>query len=342
MKLGIVGSTGAGRTTIFTLLSGVEPGADAFAGRTVTKVVRVPDPRLEHVHSAFSDRELKPASFQATDFGSRVSTEQRIGEERSADALLVVLSAFGGHDPVRVHQDLETEWTLLDLQSAERRAEKLEQRARRPIPPKERTEVEAELDLMRRIVAWVGDELPICDMPLDDRELLQLRPFGLFTLKPKLFLLNVDEREVPYGTDAAQKLGVHEGIVVCGKLESELALMAPAEEQEFKREFGIQELAKTRLIRKAYELLGLHSFFTIGRDEVRAWTVRLGTTAWEAAGEVHTDMQRGFIRAEVVAYDDFVASGSDMKRAKAANRVRLEGKGYVVRDADMIEFRFNV
>ncbi|MHC4392168.1 MAG: DUF933 domain-containing protein [Planctomycetota bacterium] len=342
MKLGITGPPLSGKTSLFTLMIGEAPGADAQAGRTVTKIVRVPDPRLEKLRDVFKPKSYKPATVQLTDYGMAVSHDQRIGEERTAEALIVCLPAFEGKDPAAAAADIDAEWTLLDMQTAERRVEKIDARLKRPIPAKEKDELAKEREFMARVLAWVSDEKPLRDMELEPRELERIKPYGMFTLKPRLLIVNVDEGALPYPASGKAEPPLEEALVVAASLEAELALMDPDERESFAGEYGITELCRDRLIKAANELLDQRAFFTSGEDEVRAWPIQCGATAWEAAGAIHSDIQRGFIRAEVTAYDDFIACGATMKGVKAEKKLRLEGKDYVVQDADMIEFRFNV
>ena len=337
MRLGIVGLPQAGKTTVFAALTGEPPGADALAGRTVTKIVRVPDRRLEKLRDVYKPKSFKPATFEATDFGGGVSKEARMAQERESDALLVVLGGFApGAKPEKDLVELETEWVLADLQIAEKRVEKLRAQVKKPLPAKEKEKDEAELAVLERCAAALAKEQPLRALGLEPKETAIVRHFGFFTLKPRVIVRNVSEKDLPY-----PKTAPGAPVPVCAKLEAELAEMAPDERAAFMGDYGIEEVARDRLIHVAYELLGLHSFFTAGEDEVRAWTLPVGTKAPDAAGAIHTDIQRGFIRAEVVAFADFDAAGG-MKQAKAANKVRLEGKDYLVRDADIIEFRFSV
>ncbi len=335
MKLGVVGPAQAGKTTLFTVLSGEAPGPDALAGRTVSKMVQVPDPRMERLREVFKPRSFKPAAFQALDFGTAVSAAAREGEERTVDAFVVVLPLFAGADPETSLAELDIEWTLLDLGIVEKRIERLEKQLKKPTPSRDRDA--KELELMRRLAAALAEERPLRALDLEPAELALLRPYGFHTLKPRLIVHNVGEDAVQHGADERPDV-----VTVCGALEAELAQLDAADRQEMLEGFGIEEPARPRLIRAAFSLLGLISFFTVGPDEVRAWTIPAGTTAPFAAGAIHSDLQRGFIRAEVTAYDDFIASGASLKAAKAANRTRLEGKDYVVEDGDILEIRFSV
>jgi len=336
MKLGIVGLPLSGKTSIFTALTGEEPGADAAAGRTVTKVVRVPDKRLERLRDLFKPRSFKPATFEAIDFGAGVSRESRLALERESDAMLVVLNAYSA-DPRAQLSELEADWLLSDLAIAEKRLERLRAQVKKPTPKEEKDRDVYELAIIERACAALSKEAPLRTVGFEEKERAAIRHFGFFTLKPRLLVENIGESAL--GKHAPKTGGA---FVVAAKLEAELALMPPAERTQFLEEYGIAEPARERLIQAAYRLLGLHAFFTAGEDEVRAWTIPVGTKAPQAAGAVHSDIERGFIRAEVVHFDDFEAAGGTMKAAKAANKVRLEGKDYVVKDGDIIEFRFSV
>lgn len=339
MRIGIVGLPQSGKTTLFAALTGEAPGADALAGRTVTKVVRVPDRRLERLRDIFKPRSFKPATFEATDFGPGVSKEARMAQERESDAFIVVLNAFApGANPEKDLADLDADWILADLAMAEKRLEKLRVLVKKPTPAKEKERDEAELAVVEKVVAALSKEQPLRALGLEPKEATLIKHFGFFTSKPRVIVRNIPEAALPYPKGP---VSLAAPLPVCGKLEAELAEMPPDERAAFLADYGIDEVARDRLIHIAYELLGLHSFFTAGEDEVRAWTIPIGTKAPEAAGAIHSDIQRGFIRAEVVSYADFEAAG-DMKKAKALNKVRLEGKEYVVRDADIIEFRFSV
>jgi hypothetical protein len=339
MRIGIVGPAQSGKTSTFAALTGEAPGADALAGRTVTKVVKVPDRRLERLRDIYKPRSFKPATFEATDFGQGVSKEARMAQERESDAFIVVLDAFApGAAPDRQLSELDTEWVLADLQVAEKRIEKLRAQVKKPIPAKQKEEDEAELAVLEKCAAALAAEKPLRTLALEPKEVARVKHFQFFTLKPRVIVHNVSEKALPYPAGGD---GPEAPIAICARLEAELAEMPAGERTAFMADYGIAEVARDRLIHRAYSLLGLHAFFTAGEDEVRAWTIPVGTKAPEAAGAIHTDIQRGFIRAEVVAFADFEAAG-DMKKAKALNKVRLEGKDYVVRDGDIIEFRFSV
>jgi GTP-binding protein YchF len=337
MKLGIVGLPQSGKTSIFTALTGEGPGADAAAGRSVTKIVRVPDKRLERLRDVFKPRSFKPATFEATDFGAGVSREARLALERESDAMLVVLNGFSG-DPAKQLGELEMEWILSDLAIAQKRAEKLRLQVKKALPKEEKERDQAELAVFEKILPVLTDEKPLRDLALEPKERLAIKHYNFFTLKPLLLVENVSE------TGLGKPARVPGALVIAGGIEGDLAQMDPSERDTFLGEYGIKEPARDKLLHAAYRLLGLHAFFTAGEDEVRAWTIPQGLKAPQAAGAIHSDLERGFIRADVVAFEDWEAVGPtpSMKAAKAANKSRLEGKDYVVRDGDIIEFRSGV
>jgi hypothetical protein len=214
---------------------------------------------------------------------------------------------------------------------------------KKPTPAKEKEQDEAELAVIEKCVGALTKETPLRALSFDEKDRARVRHFGFFTLKPLLIVHNIAETALPYPKTAAAADGSEAApVLVCGRLEAELAAMPPDEQAAFLGDYGIDAPARERMIHAAFRLLGLHAFFTAGEDEVRAWTIPVGLKAQPAAGAIHSDIERGFIRAEAVSYDDFVASGGTMKAAKAANKVRLEGKEYAVRDGDIIEFRFSV
>lgn len=334
MKLGIVGPTQAGKTTVLSVLAQQPVPDDALAGKAVTKMVSVPDARLEQLREVYQPKSFKPAVFTVVDFGVGVSRAARVAEERAADAFLVVVPAFDGADPVETMADLDVEWVLEDLQTVERRIDKIKAQVKKPVPTRERDL--AELPLFERCATHLSNGAVLRDLDCSADELASLRHYSFFTLKPRLVVVNLGEDDLPYSPRT-------DGFVpLCAPLEAELSTLAGEDRLELQAAYGIEVPARDRLVQRAYDLLGLRSFFTVGPDEVRAWTIEDGTCALEAAGVIHSDLQRGFIRAETVSYADFVEHASDMKRVKAAGRARLEGKTYVVQDGDMMDIRFNV
>ncbi len=249
----------------------------------------------------------------------------------------------GSIDPCRDISIIDDELLLSDQIIVERRIERLEAGIKKGGDKLQRAKDEAELELFRRLLAHLETGAPLRDMGLDEHEAKSLRNYGLLSLKPMLIVLNVGDN--PTDISIEQLCNYHHQNVVTatiqGRLEMELAQLPPEEEADFLASYGISEPGLNRVIRMSYKLLGLQSFFTVGEDEVRAWTIHVGEDAVDAAGVIHTDLARGFIRAEVINYDAMIAAGSQAK-AKEKGLLRLEGKEYVVKDGDILNIRFNV
>jgi GTP-binding protein YchF len=234
------------------------------------------------------------------------------------------------------------ELILADMESLERQIQKLEKKAR-----SNDKIAKAQFDLATRIQKHLEEEKPARALELNDEEKLMVKEFNLITIKPVLYVMNVDEAAASTGNDKTEqvkKLAESEGaqsVMLCGRIEDELATLDAAEQKEYLESLGLEEPGLNRMIRASYALLDLITFFTAGEQEVRAWTVRKGSSAPQAAGEIHSDIEKGFIRAEVTAYADFLSCGS-LNAAKDAGKMRLEGKDYIVQDGDICYFRFNV
>jgi hypothetical protein len=241
-------------------------------------------------------------------------------------------------DPKRDVEILDGEFLLTDLVTVETRIEKLDAELRRKGRTAEKV-VTDELEVMVRLKAQLEAEQPLRDLGLSEAEIKPLRGYGFLTLKPVLIVVNTDEKNPNATLDYPHQ---HSKVVtIQGKIEAELAQLDPDDAQVFMEEYGITELSAAKVIRLSYELLAIQSFFTVGEDEVRAWSVSIGATAPEAAGVIHTDLQKGFIRAEVMPHDDLIAAGSEAA-LKQQGKLRLEGKEYVVKDGDIVHIRFNV
>ncbi|NIA08464.1 MAG: redox-regulated ATPase YchF [Nitrospiraceae bacterium] len=348
MKLGIVGLPGSGKTTIFNALTGSTAEVSAYQGGKKDPnlaVIKVPDGRLERLSSIYCPKKTTPAQVQYVDIGGTVSakeTDPSMDEFmrfiRPVDALVHVVRNFErAGEPPKTAEDLdalESEFILADLIAIEKRIERLKKeiaRARKGDPK----ELEA-LEECHRILEG-GEALraypELAQSPL-------LRGYAFLSAKPCILVLNSGD-EVELGTTELRPPKGVVSVEIKGRLEMELAQLSPEEAQLFREDLGLEEPATFRLIRESYRLLGLISFFTVGKDEVRAWTIRLNTPAQQAAGAVHSDMERGFIRAEVASYEDLMACGN-YPAAQKAGKVRLEGKEYLVQDGDIINFRFNV
>lgn len=342
MKLGIIGLPLSGRSTVFEVLTRQSAGEGASRVEDRVAMVRVPDGRVEALERMFEPKKSIHAQVEYFLPGSGAGGGGRKKDEggwlavRECDALIHVVRNHGpDRDPQRDFRALEQELILSDLVQVEKRREKLELDHKRG---KKMSPEEHELLSECRRLLEEG-ERPLRHEPgLAGNKLL--RGFSLLSAKPVLVLFNNDDTEpdLPRLGEMAER---EKCMVVRGKLEQELARMSPEDAAEFLQEYGIEASGMDRVIRASYEVMGLISFFTFAHDEVRAWTVGRDTPAAEAAGVIHTDMQRGFIRAEVIGFDELMDAGS-LAEARRRGRLRLEGKTYPVADGDVITFRFNV
>ena len=355
MKIGLVGLPKSGKTTLFNLLTGSSVATARYdTGRAElhTGVARVPDSRVDVLRSLFNPKKTTYASFEVVDLAG-IAKGERAGLEtkdfRNADALLHVVRAFadealGAADPRRDIEDLETELLLADLEVVERRLERLDISI-----GKQRKEPEIkERDLLVRIKAGLESERPLRAETLTADEDKLLRGFTFLSAKPIFHIVNLDEKAIADGErvveglrGAARRVRTSLGWV-SAVIETEIARLAGEEQQAFLADLGLAEPAIRRVLRECYALLGLVSFFTVGEDEVRAWPIPEGTRAQDAAGVVHSDIARGFIRAEVNGYEELVAAGGAFADLRAKGQLRLEGKDYIVRDGEICHFRFNV
>jgi len=357
MHLGIVGPSLSGKSSLLMAATGVELPTGQGARRAV---VKVPDDRLQALAEIVKPKKITPAEVDyldwgglATDSAQGADLESKVPAElRQSDALAAVIRDFksevvphpkGSVDAARDIEDLQLALILADLATVETRLTRLE----RTLKVKKDVQLEAEQAALVACRAQLENEKPLRELDLSEHELKLLRGFGLLSAKPLLFVLNIDEARVDEAAAieaswqsklSGAKCGV---IALCAQIEKEIARLDDDERQAFLEDLKIAEPALGRMIRKSYALLGLISYFTAGDPEVRAWTIPRGARAVEAADVIHSDIARGFIRAEVVAYDDYVEKRG-VAGAKQAGRFRLEGKDYVVQDGDVIYFRFNV
>jgi hypothetical protein len=361
---GIVGLPNVGKSTLFNALTATA-AADAanYPFCTIepnTGQVTVPDPRLKVLAELAHSARIVPAQMEFVDIAGLVAGASRgeglgnkfLGHIREVDAVLHVLRCFedddithvsGKVDPVADAQVVETELMLADLESLERRAEALTKRARGADK-----EAAATLALAERAIKALRDGTPARALELDTDEKPLFRVLQLLTGKPVLYVCNVDEGAAKSGnalTEAVATMAADQGagvVIISAAIEAEVAELGDAEERAaFLAEMGLEEPGLDRLIREGYRLLGLITFFTAGPKESRAWTIPAGFRAPQAAGRIHTDFERGFIAADTISFDDYIACGGE-QGAKAAGKMRTEGKGYVVAEADVIEFKFNV
>ncbi|MBX3053383.1 MAG: YchF family ATPase [Caldilineaceae bacterium] len=353
MRIGIIGLPNSGKTTIYNALTRSDRETGPFSTgqmETHTAVVNVPDPRVAALSAMFNPRKTIDAQVIYSDISGLSKggaiTGPLLNAIAASDALMLVARAFEDEDvphpderidPARDLAAIETECILNDMSVIENRLARLAgQKSRGTIP--ERQKMEKEEALLQRLAAVLEEEQPLRGVEISDEERKQLGGFGLLSLKPLLRVINGGDDD---SEEAFADLLDENTFFLRGRLEAEIAQMEPAEAAEFLADFGIDEPGLNRAIRRCYNLLGLISFFTVGEDEVRAWTVRKDAPAPEAAGVIHSDLQKGFIRAETIAYDDLMAAGS-MAEARKLGKLRLEGKEYPVMDGDILNIRFNV
>jgi ribosome-binding ATPase len=366
MEISIIGLPASGKTTIFNALTKftAENKPRSGAGLTINPAIaKVPDGRLTRLSGIFHPKKTTPAEIKYIDIGGLSKSfgkEQGVSGQllntlSSADAILEVVRAFedeniphveGKIDPLRDIETLDMELIFSDLVIIEKRLGRLEsslkmgKSAERDIALKEQ-------ELLLRLKQSLDKNIPIRLQNLTADELRSLSNYQFLTAKPMLIVINIGEKQLATFeqnlSDLKSKFSRPqiELISMCGKLEMELVQLSEQEAEEFRRDIGLQEPAFDAVIRHSYALLGLISFFTVGEDEVKAWTIRNSTPAVKAAGKIHSDIEKGFIRAEAIGYDDFLKSGN-MAEARKHGLLRLEGKTYIVQDGDIINFLFNV
>lgn len=352
MKLGIIGLPQSGKTTIFNALTRGDTPTNASAGRIEvhTAVVDVPDPRVDKLSAMFKPRKTIYAKVTYADIAGLESgaaksgiSGQLLNQLAQMDAFLHIVRCFesdlaphpaGSIDPARDTVSMLDELLLNDLVAVERKLERLADERRKG--GSDKTIVERQIALFERLQTALADNQPLRGLAFSADEARELASYGLLTRKPILTVFNLGEGQA----SPAIQLD-HASVSLQGKLEMELAQLPSEDANIFMQEYGIEELSLSKMIRLSYDLLQQQSFFTVGEDEVRAWTTRRGANAQEAAGEIHTDLQKGFIRAEVVAYTDLIELGG-MNEARAKGKLRLEGKEYLVKDGDIVHIRFNL
>jgi GTP-binding protein YchF len=361
IKCGIVGLPNVGKSTLFNALTAAEIPAENYPFCTIEPnvgVVPVPDPRLKLLAGIVKPQKTIPTTLEFVDIAGLVagaSKGEGLGNQflaniRETNAIAHVVRCFenddvthvaGKIDPVGDIETIDTELALADLEAVEKQLYKAERNAK----ANEKSAV-ALRDLLRKVKEQLDQGLPVRALELDEKERQLIRDLQLLTAKPVMYIANVDEggfENNPH-LDAVVALAAKENSIVvpiCAAIEAEIALLDEADRADFLADLGLEEPGLDRVIRSGYKLLGLQTYFTAGPKEVRAWTTPVGATAPKAAAEIHTDFEKGFIRAEVIAYDDYIA-GNGEQGAKEAGRLRLEGKEYIVQEGDVMHFRFNV
>jgi len=349
MKLGIIGLPQSGKTTIFNALTRGNTPTTASAGRfeVHTAVVEVPDPRVTKLSEMFKPKKTIYAKVTYADIagletGSAKSgiSGQLLNQLTQMDGFILVVRGFeddsvahtlGSVDAARDADVMLSELLLNDLITVERKLERLADERKKGGTDK--ADNERQTALFQRLNAALSENTTLRKVEVSAEEAKILASFGLLTRKPVLIVFNMGE-----GQAAPEQEFETPSVALQGKLEMEIAQLSKEDAEVFMQEFGIQELSLSRMINLSYDLLQVQSFFTVGEDEVRAWETKRGATAQESAGEIHTDLQRGFVRAEVVAYEDLISLGS-MNEAKAKGKFRLEGKEYLVKDGDIVHIR---
>ncbi len=366
LRAALIGFGSTGKTTLFQLMTSAKDSARAPHGRTEASIgmSKVPDLRLDRLTAMYNPKKRVPATVEFSDLAAPgstggVKTLVDVAAYKNADALVHVIRAFddpavthpaGSIDPARDAQAMEDELILADLGVAERRLDRIEKDLRK----NRSAELERERDVVTLCRAALEEGRPLRALDLKGDDLKRLRGFQFLSAKPLLIVINLDEHQLTGNGQGAARLSTaaeRTGLTVflaragtaaaavCAKIELEIAQLDPGDAAAFLADLGLAESGLDRVIRASYDLLGYISFFTVGEDECRAWSIPRGTAAQLAAGEIHSDIARGFIRAEVVGYDALIARGT-MAACRDHGEVRLEGKEYIVQDGDIINFRF--
>lgn len=344
MRIGLVGYSGSGKSTLFSWLTGVpaDPGA-VRSGQSAMAIV--PEPRLEQLAKIYHPKKVTPAAIEIVDTPGLSRTHEgnaaRLALLREADCLILVVAAFDGSDAAADLRSFEEDLLLADMEIVSNRLDRVGDALRKPIPRQEHEQLVHEQTTLKTVLAAMEAGTPLQPDAMSEEQLKVTRAFRLFAEKPRMVVVNTAEDEADPGRFAKQLPANVTVFSVPARLELELSQMTPEDRREFEEEMGLKSVDRDHLIRTIMDVSGQKLFFTTGEKEVRAWLLRKGGTALEAAGAIHTDLARGFIRAEVMTVSDLVRLGSE-REVKAHHLLRQESKDYVVKDDDILLIRFSV